>query len=163
MWSAPVWSLIGWWWGNSVMPRRLMSSDLRLQLVWGLHVSWSSYNYLLPSSVGFNTCKTIQECASDTVICVLWGELKILWLCYMTDLLFKLLPVLLAPLLFFVIMCSHFPNHNSWAKFLWLRKEAWETKAFLQTRCKWKTWGDLSWEGPIESCLVILLKNYFLS
>ena len=53
------------------MPQRLMSSDLKLQLVWGLCVSWSPYNYLLPSSVGFSTCKTIQECASDTVICVL--------------------------------------------------------------------------------------------
>ena len=73
---------------------------------------------------------------------------KILWLCYMALLLFKLLPVLLAQLIFFVTKFHISFVINSWAS-LWDSGEAWETKVFstIKRQAANMGWG-LSWEGP---------------
>lgn len=73
---------------------------------------------------------------------------KILWLCYMALLLFKLLPVLLAQLIFFVTKFHISFVINSWAS-LWDSGEAWETKVFstIKRQAANMGWG-LSPEGP---------------
>lgn len=75
-------------------------------------------------------------------------RLKILWFCYMALLLFKLSPVLLAQLIFFVTKFHISSVINSWAS-LWDSGEAWETKVFstIKRQVANMGWG-LSWEGP---------------
>lgn len=89
---------------------------------------------LLPFVRTFSICRTIPECASDTILYVLQRRNKDSVILLYGCLLLKCLLVLLAQQLFFFVVvavttCSHAFNH----KFLSQSQgEAWETKAFLQ-------------------------------
>lgn len=76
----------------------LTSSVLRFQLVWGY--AFIAIMHLASSFlVGGIICKTTQECNPDIIIYVLQEVTKYSVILLYADLLFKLLPVLLAQLL----------------------------------------------------------------
>ena len=103
-------ALVGWWWGNRVVSQGL-TSILRLHPVWRLCIHGHhavNFYHLVGVLV---SAKQLRNVYQTLLYMSFREELKILWLCYMADLLFKLLPVLLAQLLFFVTTFLHFFCH----------------------------------------------------
>ena len=90
----------------------LTSSIPRLQPVWGLHVHGHLAVNFFHLVGGLASAKQLSNVHQTLLSMSLREELKILWL-YLTIMadLFKLSPVFLAQLLFFVTMCSHSSNH----------------------------------------------------
>ena len=110
--------------------------------------SWSggyvyvvSIQLLLPSGRGFSICKATLECISDTCLLSMFFRKdkrvcdSTIWLIYCLNFYQFSWPkcyLLLLPVHILPIICDS--------------GEAWESKAFLQTRGKWRTWqGARGW------------------